>query len=133
MEEIEVRLRGPAPAADGDLLPARPPNISSTMAMQYRSAWREGVEDGWNEARAVLARWGRPAVEPVPVSERLPGPEDCGISAGGYFRSSCWCWHPPSSLGGIGWWSIEPLEWCEGATHWLPAHALPLPPLPEVE
>jgi hypothetical protein len=28
-------------------------------------------------ARAVLARWGRPAIEPVLVSERLPGPEDC--------------------------------------------------------
>jgi len=28
-------------------------------------------------ARTVLARWGRPAIEPVPVSERLPGPEDC--------------------------------------------------------
>ena len=26
--------------------------------------------------RAVLARWGRPAVEPVPVAERLPGPTD---------------------------------------------------------
>lgn len=69
----------------------------------------------------------RRALRPIPVSERLPGPEDCGISAGGYFRCSCWCWNPPSSLGGIGWWSIEPLEWCEGATHWLPAHALPLP------
>lgn len=29
------------------------------------------------KARAVLARWGRPAIKPVPVSERLPGPEDC--------------------------------------------------------
>jgi hypothetical protein len=28
-------------------------------------------------AQAALARWGRPAIEPVPVSERLPGPEDC--------------------------------------------------------
>jgi hypothetical protein len=28
-------------------------------------------------ARAVLARWGTPAIQPVPVSERLPGPEDC--------------------------------------------------------
>ena len=26
---------------------------------------------------AALARWGRPAIEPVPASERLPGPEDC--------------------------------------------------------
>jgi hypothetical protein len=34
--------------------------------MQYRSAWREGVEDGWNEARAALARWGRPTAPPAP-------------------------------------------------------------------
>ena len=26
---------------------------------------------------AALARWGRPAIEPVPVAERLPGAEDC--------------------------------------------------------
>jgi hypothetical protein len=25
-------------------------------------------------AEAVLTRWGRPAIEPVPVAERLPGP-----------------------------------------------------------
>jgi hypothetical protein len=28
------------------------------------------------KARAVLTRWGRPAIQPVAVSERLPGPED---------------------------------------------------------
>jgi hypothetical protein len=26
-------------------------------------------------SRDLLARWGRPAIEPVPVSEPLPGPE----------------------------------------------------------
>jgi hypothetical protein len=55
---------GEGPSA-ADLLPANPPNIFTTMAMQYRSAWREGVEDGWNEARAALARWGRPATSPA--------------------------------------------------------------------
>jgi len=28
-------------------------------------------------ARTVLARWGRPTITPIPVSERLPGAEDC--------------------------------------------------------
>jgi hypothetical protein len=52
----------PAPAPEGevlnaaDLLPVEPPNIPTTMAMQYRSAWFEGVEVGWSEARAALAR-----------------------------------------------------------------------------
>ena len=58
------------PAGEGasaaDLLPVEPPNIQTTMAMQYRSAWREGVEDGWNEARAILARLARPAAPAAP-------------------------------------------------------------------
>jgi hypothetical protein len=40
----------------------------------YRVTLNTGIVD---HCRAVLARWGRPAVEPVPVSERAPGPEDC--------------------------------------------------------
>jgi hypothetical protein len=45
------------------------------------------IEEGWDasvkpdetkeNARALLARWGRPALKPVPVSERLPEPGDC--------------------------------------------------------
>jgi hypothetical protein len=71
-----------------DLLPVNPPNVSTTMAMQYRSAWREGVEDGWYEARAVLARWGRPGTPSVrwivmpdigtAPSWRLVDPRDIG-------------------------------------------------------
>jgi len=69
-------------------------------------------------ARAVLARWGRPAIEPVPVSERLPGPEDTTD------RNECWYWHPGKEC-----WEMVPKvtgtvdEW----SHWLPHHALPLP------
>jgi hypothetical protein len=37
----------------------------------------EGSEVGFENAIAeALARWGRPAIQPVPVAERLPGPED---------------------------------------------------------
>jgi hypothetical protein len=68
-------------------------------------------------ARAVLARWGRPAIEPVPVSERLPGPEDCD-------KEGC-CW----------WWDYGQDSWSQGMpeycinrhTHWLPHYALPVP------
>jgi hypothetical protein len=37
-----------------------------------------GAEDDLRTARAVydLARYGTPSIEPVPVSERLPGPEE---------------------------------------------------------
>jgi hypothetical protein len=76
-------------------------------------------------ARAVIAadraRRGRPAIEPVPVSERLPGPEDCDAV------ERCWCFNPVTSAGGIFWWSFEPLDYAEDATHWLPHWALPVP------
>jgi len=41
-------------------------------------AWAENrAAQDLPRIRAVLARWGRPSIKPVPVSERLPGPEDC--------------------------------------------------------
>ena len=71
-------------------------------------------------ARAALARWGRAAIEPVPVAEPLPGPgpED-------YHPDNDWCW------GWYGWrWRMMDstcfYPGCE-ATHWLPHHALPVP------
>ena len=69
-------------------------------------------------ARAALARWGRPAVEPVPVSERLPGPEDTTD------RNECWYWHPGEEC-----WEMVPVVTCtlDEWTHWLPHWALPVP------
>jgi hypothetical protein len=65
-------------------------------------------------ARAVLARWGRPAIEPVPVAERLPGPEDCNGDG------DCW-WHDAHGWG----WYMDSFQ--GNYSHWLPHHALPLP------
>ena len=77
---------------------------------------REPVES----MRAALARWGRPAAAPVPVSERLPGPEDCTAQG--------WCW---VFYRGFATWTLEsPLGQDgkhTGYTHWLPANALPTP------
>lgn len=83
------------------------------------------------EARAVLARWGRPTPQPVPVAERLPGPEDCDE------KGRCWWWHPSHPESGYSeGWMLRPRAWGAGCydfddrlmhTHWLPAHALPLP------
>lgn len=85
-------------------------------------------------ARAVLARYGRPAITPIPVSERLPGPEDC--DADGF----CWC---SGSCSGYDTdpderflWSLSRIadenDYCDpvklSCTHWLPFHALPPPP-----
>jgi hypothetical protein len=73
-------------------------------------------------ARTVLSRWGRPTIEPVPVSERLPGPEDCDA------EGRCWWFSPPA----CGPNTIRPCwtfdsETLEGDTHWLPHWALPVP------
>ena len=95
-------------------------------------------------ARAVLARWGTPNLAevrrsldnaPVPVTERLPGPEDCDADG------ECWWWHPSHPESGyLEGWMMRPRVWGVGHydlddrpthTHWLPARALPLP-LPEV-
>ncbi len=65
-------------------------------------------------ARAVLARWGRPAIKPVPVSERLPGPEDCDA------EGMCWWWcHRHES------WEFHSSQ--DHYMHWLPHWALPVP------
>lgn len=83
----------------------------------------------------ALARWGTPnqaeigsslgaasATAPVPVSERWPGPEDC-TAEGRY-----WIW---TKAGAIWRWQLVYLQFIDlrhgEQTHWLPAHALPLP------
>ena len=66
-------------------------------------------------AREVLHRWGRPTPQPVAVSERLPGPEDC-LDEG-------WAWFFNKRIG----WRQAVLPVSPGFTHWLPANALPTP------
>lgn len=71
-------------------------------------------------ARAVLARFGHLAIKPVPISDRLPGAQDCDAHG--------WCW---VLYGHYATWTLEPpldsnRQPC-GWSHWLPATALPLP------
>jgi hypothetical protein len=86
-------------------------------------------------ARAVLTRWGRPAITPIPLSERLPGPEDC---APWPEEPDCdpWCWAAKDIDGGWEWTQLGIGHFSSdlgrvwrkrGYTHWLPFHALPLP------
>jgi hypothetical protein len=82
---------------------------------QTRAVYGVGVE----------AQAGEVAV-PVAVSERRPEAKDCLFNEGATI-GKCWCFNPPRLLGGVPWWSFEPLEWAEDATHWLPCNAIPLP------
>jgi hypothetical protein len=76
-------------------------------------------------ARAVLQRFGRPAITPIPMSERLPGPEDCDADG------RCWFWEPDCGYNGLKWALVDRTYGCNAResafTHWLPFHALPLP------
>ena len=64
--------------------------------------------------------------EPVAVSERLPGPED--VSEDG----NCWLWDREGCF--WDWTYIRTRTRAEmyTYTHWLPAHAIPLPQVGEV-
>ena len=91
-------------------------------------ALREAFLSGCTHAAEQLRTTRRPTPQPVAVSERLPGPEDCDA------EGRCW-----------GWWTDPMSEYWEyvgvsapiepygsyipraGHTHWLPANALPTP------
>jgi hypothetical protein len=72
----------------------------------------------------------RPTIEPVPVAERLPGPEDCDA------EGRCWWFNPgvkASSNPHIAlssWRLTHMLASKPMGTHWRPYNALPLPQQP---
>lgn len=71
---------------------------------------------------AALARWGRPAIEPVPVSERSPKPEDCDAEGR--------CWWALHDGRYDHWKKVELMTALGGPwkpSHWLPYWALPVP------
>jgi hypothetical protein len=104
--------------------------LAWTWYSKTGSTWYQ-IEAFRAYARAVLARWGNPAPQPVPVSERLPGPEDCDA------EGRCWWWHPSHAESGYSeGWMRRPRDWGVGHydfddrlihTHWLPSNALLLP------
>jgi hypothetical protein len=83
------------------------------------NSWDElGIDEiVWWAQRQALARWGTPAIQPVPVSERLP------LHLAGELddQGTCWNYHPIN------------LHYCLCVpdpsihTHWLPHWALPVP------
>ena len=70
-------------------------------------------------ARAVLARWGRPAIKPVLVSER-PWDHEGWCDGDGW----CWCFDADST---DPCWSFDRPEAWVCWTHVLPHYALPVP------
>ena len=98
--------------------------ISSIMWMLDDCVYDNDSGEIAQSLRRLIARWGRPTPQPVPVSERLPGPEDCD----GEGR----CWLGGRQMGrGTPTWLLGYPAWAKlfPDVHrlWLPANALPTP------
>lgn len=103
----------PQPPADGE--------VAKLVAKLRRLAPQNplGTADPTiTRAAELLQRLNPP--QPVPVSERLPGPKDCDAIG------CCW-WYSASH----GWELYHRENGLGTSTHWLPAHALPLPEVGE--
>jgi hypothetical protein len=145
---IKAALASAQPAALAQ--PAEDSTDDSELLSTYHAARNDhqynGMGDGWQwraeraatvcGLRAVLARYGRPTFQPIPVSERLPGPEDC--TPWPDTTNISWCWAATDDDGEWGWsqCSIRPSDFGDslsrimrgrGCTHWAPWWALPLP------
>jgi hypothetical protein len=101
----------------GMLLP-----VEQAQVVERTEAEPDSEFDEWIRYELVPSRYARPTIEPVPVSERLPGPEDCDA------EGRCWWWIV-DQLGELPHWiycQLEVLSWTN-FTAWLPHHALPVP------
>jgi hypothetical protein len=143
-QEMRDDLAAAARALTGDM--PWPDNPKATVAMRIILN-RHAVD----HVRAALAKWGRhpespdSSTQPIPLSERLPGPEDCDE------QGRCWLltvedeypqwrlhaiegaqpggamiWVPVDSSPGV-------MVDCFYTSHWLPANALPTPELEDLD
>jgi hypothetical protein len=84
--------------------------------------------DALMEARAAQPPAPAPVAVPVAVSERLPGEGDCDA------EGMCWLFSKVEiewRLLNVANPGVPHLKYC--FSHWLPAHAIPLPQAGEVE
>ena len=119
----------PAPPADGEV--AELVEWLQEEADDYECIGCEDSAAKCKRAADLLQRLNPP--QPVPVSERLPGPEVCVPHP--RTKRGNWCWgfeRCEVSLARPARWRLMHMEAVEmEASHWLPAHALPLPEVGE--
>ena len=92
-------------------------NYPGPDTLIHRPEWH--APKVFRAAADALARWGRPAAAPVPVSERLPQLEDLAADAVSGLR---YIEQTHGRLYGVGWDRVY-----EKADRLQPAHALPTP------
>jgi hypothetical protein len=111
--------------------PAPEPGEVGELCCALRDNYLDLLMDQRDRAATLLQQLSAPtppAVVPVAVSERLPGEGDCDA------EGRCWWFTAPA----CGPHKIRPCwtldsEVMEGDSHWLPAHAIPLPQAGEGE
>lgn len=127
----------PAPPAEGEV---------GELLAWLNDASDQATDAGWDgdatnltRCRKVLQQHEaeinrlRAQQTPVPVSERLPGPEYC-LPWPDKRDKTPWCWKGrfiPGFCGRFYAWeqgsAVWPTDYEGPYTHWLPAHALPMP------
>ena len=129
--ELVGASKPPAVMLSALLCPAYEPGDGSADGAQLVGAqwWHpemgcDSLQIVVDNARAILARWGRPANEPVPVAEQ-PWERE------GWCDEDGWCWGFDADDTDPCWIFDKP-ETCICWTHCLPAHALPIPTSQEV-
>jgi hypothetical protein len=113
---------GPKPVVDYSRVPEIATEAQIRSAAQYLVKKRNCDGDLIPAIEYAIARWGNhpespdSSTQPIPLSERLPGPEDCDE------QGRCW-WHryTPTKE-----WHLQRV-YIGRYTHWLPANALPTP------
>ena len=116
MHEESLLDRARAALAEGETGPSDEERLE--LAEQYRSDGLIDLYSARDFARAVLARYGSTPPRPIPVAERLPGPEDCNDEGRCWWCDSIqWRWY----------FLIADNRKPSAYDHWLPAHAIPTP------
>ena len=143
------RFAHPAPVPVGERLPGvadeEPRLLRQLLGSLIDSLCLPGhgiTLDEWKKACLQSGRYCEPFLSghpaPVPVSERLPGVDDCLVqNTGPDGEPEWWCWfYRPGLEGTAEWrWNTTPrlstwFGW-QGVTHWRPYWALPLPTGPQ--
>lgn len=114
----------PAPPADGEVAELVE-WLREQLHVCLQAPWTPGIKHFCRAAELLQ----RQAPLPVAVSERLPEPSDCAPWPDEP-AASAWCWVGSDVDGGWSW--EQRSAGCLAAfpddfTHWLPAHALPVP------
>jgi len=125
------------PVVDYSRVPEIATEAQIRSAAQYLVKKRNCAGDLVPAIEYAIARWGRPTIQPVLVSERLPEPEDCDS------EGKCWMLYRSASVNRTPTWSFAHRRcildapyshWlpANAYSHWLPPNALPTPEVTNV-